>query len=42
MEKVLLKFLTEYSFVATLPDQEEEDGDEDEHGFMMVLLTKHD
>eukprot|EP00986_Skeletonema_menzelii_P006629 scaffold2527_cov185-Skeletonema_menzelii.AAC.16 len=29
MEKVLLKFLTEYSFVATLPDQEEEDGDED-------------
>lgn len=31
MEKVLLKFLTEYSFVATLPDQEEEDGDEDEH-----------
>lgn len=29
MEKVLSKFLTEYSFVATLPDQEEEDGDED-------------
>lgn len=29
MEKVLSKFLTEYSFVATLPEQEEEDGDED-------------
>lgn len=29
MEKVLSKFLTEYSFVSTLPDQEEEDGDDD-------------
>mmetsp|Transcript_31995 Transcript_31995/g.47106 ORF Transcript_31995/g.47106 Transcript_31995/m.47106 type:complete len:726 (-) Transcript_31995:45-2222(-) len=29
MEKVLLKFLTEYSFVAKLSDQEEEDGGED-------------
>ena len=27
MEKVLLKFLTEYSFVAKLPDQGEEDED---------------
>lgn len=31
MDKVMLRFLSEYSFVATLPDQEEEeeDGDED-------------